>query len=124
MRSGPRVTTTAPSPRRARHCAPTAGITRSSPPGAAPCSMRGDCAECLPVWKRMVEDGANEYERDLARSRLMNALVHQGRIREALRFAEARPGFAGSVSPEWLAKIHQVGHPRTNSPEALEAARR
>jgi len=92
--------------------------------GCAVLYEKGIGAECLPVWKRMVEDGANEYERDLARSRLMNALAHQGRIREALRFAEARPGFAGSVSPEWLAKIHQVGHPRTNSPEALEAARR
>ena len=85
---------------------------------------KGVGSECLAVWKRMAAEGANQYERDFARLRLMDALVHQGRIREALRFAQTTPGFTQSVSPWWLFTIHQVGHPRTNSPEALEAARR
>jgi tetratricopeptide (TPR) repeat protein len=85
---------------------------------------KGSGAECLPVWGRMVDEGLNEHERAFARARLMDGLVHQGRIHEALRLARAGPEFTAIVSPEWLARIHQVGHPRTDAPEALAAARR
>lgn len=84
---------------------------------------KGIGAECLPVWRRMVAEGANEYERDFARLRLLKVLIQQGRIREVLRFTQATPGFTTAVSPWWLLTIHQVGRARTNSPKALEAAR-
>ncbi|HEX9186121.1 MAG TPA: tetratricopeptide repeat protein, partial [Vicinamibacteria bacterium] len=80
--------------------------------------------DCLPIWTRMAKEGLNEHERDFARARLMDGLVQQGRIREALRLARTNPAFVRVVSPEWVAGILQVGRPRTEAKEALEAARR
>ena len=85
---------------------------------------KGLDAECLPVWRRMVAEGSNEHERNVARTQLMDALAHQGRVREALHVASASAGLTDAASPAWLAQIHQVGHPRLHSPEALAAARR
>ncbi|MBI5066593.1 MAG: protein kinase [Deltaproteobacteria bacterium] len=85
---------------------------------------KGIGADCLQVWRDMVSGGLNEHERAYARLRLAEGLVHRGRIREALRNVDAAPGLAVAVSPEWLARIYMVGHPRNNAPQALEAARR
>jgi hypothetical protein len=80
--------------------------------------------ECLPLWERMVAEGMDEHERDFARARLMDGLVDRGRIREALALARTNPAFIRVVSPQWLSGILQVGRPRSDAPEALEAARR
>jgi tetratricopeptide (TPR) repeat protein len=82
-----------------------------------------DVAECTPVWGRLLSEGANEYERDRARTGLVQALAAQGRIREARRLAlsveEARRG-----NPLELLFIFDIGRSRTDAPEALAVAYR
>jgi len=79
--------------------------------------------ECSQLWERMVSEGQNEHERDLARGELVDARAAQGRIREALALLgsvdEARRG-----NPRWLASIHEIGRSRLEAPEAVAQARR
>jgi hypothetical protein len=79
--------------------------------------------ECLPLWERMMAEGQNEHERDVARGELVETRAVQGRIREALALLrsvdEARRG-----DIRWNAYIHEIGRNRLEAPEALAQARR
>ncbi len=82
-----------------------------------------DVAECTSVWERLLSEGGNEYERDRARTGLVQTLAAQGRIREARRLAfsveEARRG-----NPHELLFVFDIGRSRTDAPEALAASYR
>ena len=85
---------------------------------------KGAVAECLPVWRRVVAEGMSRQERDFARRELMTSFAYQGRIRDALQIARSAPAFEESLNPGFVVKILSIGHPRSNNPRALEAARR
>jgi tetratricopeptide (TPR) repeat protein len=94
----------------------------------------GSDVECLPLWKRMAVDGQNEYERDFAQYKLMDALAFRGRIRDAMQVQGpgwdpsrvSSPYLPGrfSTRPGMLVAIQQVGFPRLEAPKAVEHARR
>ncbi len=94
----------------------------------------GSDAECFAHWKRMAADGQNEYERDFASFKLMDALAFRGRIREALRVPGpgwdpsrvSSPHYPSrySTRPGMLAAILNIGFPRHEAPKAIEHARR
>lgn len=78
---------------------------------------------CSTEWRRLLQTGANELERDFARFQLAASLAIEGRRREALRVLGPVPG-EWRGDPTELTRLLAVGIPMPDAAESRAMARR
>jgi tetratricopeptide (TPR) repeat protein len=78
---------------------------------------------CVAEWRRLLEAGPNEHERDLARQKLVASLAVEGRRREALRLLRSVPE-ERQGRPWELSCTLSIGLPRAAAFESRAVARR